>query len=563
MQTQETAPQPQGFSPESLPNAEVKTFSLRPEDTVYMANGLQPMREEKLVFGGEEKAVDVVASITDKYGGPEPVEILLTKEAATPDSPVQANLIRREGEKTIVEKTKQIQEEDGRSTSLRLGDRKIARIKPDGSDYRGWPGIRSDSHAELTISEASQPIEKTLRSRQSSENLKRGVKKVLAVGLGILAIKGPGGIVDRVADTQNNAAEYVSTEIPDVNENRFNDSIKEEIAEIPEDGVVWDGVDLNKEEATEWVKVDIEKMAPHYNAVDRVTRTMGDMDDHNEAEITARANEFKERLGDEIMSEEQTQEILDTVNSAETVDELKDEMTKFMGRFDSKFVLAEGEKIPNLESVRYMSQQIVESLSYLPSSLVKQSIGGGEFEVNFKPRDPSEQSGTSVELGSYGPDKLTINGRTLTTKIIPELWFTRDSTTKQTILHEVAHGLGINDTLGQLAEEGEKEAGYGKIDVLKSLGSHALGHPEKTTLYAAYGGKIEEVAESAADVLKGDMASPDHYLSFTSGANSSRLKVLIALESLPDPEDYFSDPSEYYRGITDYLVAKFKLQSIK
>lgn len=536
MSSQETISPPQLPAAESLPQGGVANFRIFGGHSLFLANGLQPIAEKTLLIDGQPQDVDVVAALVIKDGNDER-EGLLTRQTAEPDSPLVMSRVHREGENMVVDSSKVIDEQKGARFRIGKDQRKAIVLDPSAADHQGWFAIRGIGAVdfEITVAEAAHPVQETQYERRKNLNFKRHVKQAGAVALGMLAFKSgtmPGGLHDRIADGQQSAEQFVLKD---------GDTMRSQMDSLVDRRGGIDGHLITREEQVQDFK---QANKEHLLALNRVARTMGDLDAHKAGKVIGRAETYEKQHAAELLPARELEDYQDQLQSTKTTDEALEVMSKFLNRYgvtplvgenvSAKTASAEGFQ----SDLKFAGSKIMEVFGSLPDSVVKEAFGDkwAAPTITFAFGDTVSDR----DDGIYGTEAAHFDGTDITLYTTARVAGVELANFKHILAHELSHGLFGNP----LVESTEDTKYDNLITRAVNVASHIVGKPEFTSDYAT-SSSSEEAADSGSDILRGDIANPDDVLSFTSRSNATRLQIMVDLE-------------ERHPGISDYLVYKLR-----
>jgi len=277
------------------------------------------------------------------------------------------------------------------------------------------------------------------------------------------------------------------------------------------------------------------------DAANRVARTMSDLDGHRYDDIQERADAFRQSQGNNIMPTEQTVATLEQIESSTDFRQVAGALDIFMNFYGKDAGLLRQDLVNlkkfdpsvDLDSVKRVSEDIVEALSYLPKGIIA--------DAQFTDLKLAGSSGTL--LGQYYKGRTQELGVTVPSRMASKLFsagnalpnFIQDpQRTKTDILHELTHA---NDGLLTGSTPASDNA-----KIFKQIGKDMVGRPDYVTHYAttSFGEEAAENTSAALNIERGP-THPDAARRFGSEANKGVLTKLAAFEA-------------NYPGITDYLV---------
>ncbi|HZL07710.1 MAG TPA: hypothetical protein VFC50_00765, partial [Candidatus Dormibacteraeota bacterium] len=516
---------PESFLPaEHIRQQDITTFTLHRGLAIYMANGLQPIGQDAIEVGGKSHEVDILAIAELNDGPDQPTTLLFTKEVGQPDTPLIVHRVARSEDGLISEKA--ITLDESKKESLRGKEGSGLTLLPADPRHRKWSSISVDGwlYGRITLSEAAHPVYETPRMARERGKRRDRYTRIGAAALAIASFKAvtlPGGIYDHVMDGSNNAQKYVESKLSGL-ENYDNSTTV-----------------IGNSDGTETV-IDGNVMTAEYRrAVDRVARSMGDLDGHRFQTIIGRAQRYEQTHKSEIMRDATIKQYQARLAASKNTDQSLAVMDDFLSHFNAvssvspTLSAAETESSGFNSDIQYAGTQIIDAFGRLPSSIIKKAIGS----------NPDIQGGIQFAFGEnlggvnlYGTAVADWDGTNIVLRSTERILGIPMTNYRKTLDHELSHAL-----FGSPLDYSANHTAYSDITTrIENFGSDLLGAPEFTSDYAT-SSKDEETAEDGSDILRGDITNPDHVLDFTSRSNLTRLKVLVELE-------------DDFPGVTDYIL---------
>lgn len=343
---------------------------------------------------------------------------------------------------------------------------------------------------------------------EASEKTKRVRRRIAGVTLGILGMTAPHSLVDQGID-----------------------------AFASQKAVVTDIVD------------DGEYGPDRREAFERIELIVSDIDDGNEQAIQERADNYVEAHAGDFTTEQETQELLESLNTVESLEDLDATMSNFLEGYGITFSTSEHDQYARplegddvSEAVEY-AREIIETTALFPKStftdlfrlhriVLTHGIDAGERKIPAAGWNTGEGVIYLDAENSMRSDLMRPAGA---------------------YSHELSHSLQYDEF--ELA----KEAGGFTSLPLDTLAG-ILRYDKEPSLYGAIGdleshsdATDEFRAEVGSDLLTDGIINPNESLRFESPISEARVKLLSTIEAkLPGFSDYLASKTILSQETTNY-----------